>query len=120
MAMAMRSNTSWILKTIWKMRPIVYFMPIWNSLVHDNKFQTRKVYAGFNNTLHEVSWRKVFYNNSARHRALFILWMACHERLATKERLMRFEMVDDDNCCFCRDRETLNHLFFQCSEMNMI
>lgn len=29
-------------------------------------------------------------------------------------------MITNDNCCFYEDRETLNHLFFQCNELKEI
>lgn len=32
-----------------------------------------------------VQWRKLMFNNVARPMTLFMLWMTCHNRLATKE-----------------------------------
>ncbi|CAI8610766.1 unnamed protein product [Vicia faba] len=49
----------------------------------------------------------------ARPRA-FVLWLACNGRLATKDRLRRFGLINDENCIFCHQRETHNHLFFGC------
>lgn len=34
----------------------------------------------------EVSWWKIIHGNMATPRAVFTLWLACHERLAKKER----------------------------------
>lgn len=38
-----------------------------------------------------VEWMKIMYDNPMRPRALFTLWMDCHDRLATKERLSHFD-----------------------------
>lgn len=120
MTMAAKNNTYWILKAILKMRSIVSNVPVWSTVFQANKYQTRKIYVGLADNPQDVNWRKIFYNSAARPRYLFILWMACHERLATKNILVRFSMLVDDKCCFCRERETITHLFFQCKELSMI
>ncbi|KHN42750.1 hypothetical protein glysoja_030233, partial [Glycine soja] len=43
------------------------------------------------------------------------LWQACHGRLPTKDRLLRFGMLGDKICCFCEGPESHDHLFFGCS-----
>lgn len=67
-----------------------------------------------------VPWRKVLFDNEARPRALFTLWMACHNRLATKSRLMKFGMLTEEKCVFCCETETQNHLLFECAVMKDI
>ncbi|XP_058783773.1 uncharacterized protein LOC131658504 [Vicia villosa] len=59
-------------------------------------------------------WSHLMFGNFARPRAVFILWLACNGRLATKVRLKNFGMTQDDRCVFCEEKETLNHLFFSC------
>lgn len=59
-----------------------------------------------------VHWRKSFFNNDARPRACFTLWLACHDKLATNDKLHRFGMIDDDICGFCDQRDTIQHLLF--------
>lgn len=96
MTMALKSNTSWILKAIMKMGSIVTDMTVWNNLMQVDKFHTRKIYADLNNTLNEVSWKKISCNNPTRPQTLFTLWVACHGRLATKDRLVTFRMTNDE------------------------
>lgn len=48
------------------------------------------------------------------------LWMACHERLATKDILNQFGMLHNATCYFCREKETLQHLMFSCTTMSEI
>ncbi|KAK2423649.1 hypothetical protein QL285_034091 [Trifolium repens] len=59
-----------------------------------------------------VDWKVTVYGNIARPRAIFIFWLACHGRLATKDRLGKFGVTVIIQCCFCLREETLNHLFF--------
>lgn len=66
-----------------------------------DKFYKKKIYNGLLSNTQTVSWRKLMYDNEARPRAIFIIWIACHGRLATNDRLMRFGILDNDNCVFC-------------------
>ena len=51
--------------------------------------------------------------NIPRHS--FVLWLAIHERLATKDRVGRYNSAVDLTCVFCKtERETSQHLFFCC------
>lgn len=72
------------------------------------------MYNGLKEQQQEVLWRKLWYDNATRPKPLFILWMTCHEILATKNKLYRFGMLDNDECCFCRNKKTLEHLMFSC------
>lgn len=80
--------------------------------MHGDKFQIRRMYEGLVADFQEVNRRKMSSGNVTRPRALFTLWMAYHEKKVTKDRFVRFGMITNDNCCFYKDRETLNHLFF--------
>ncbi|XP_058783660.1 uncharacterized protein LOC131658373 [Vicia villosa] len=40
--------------------------------------------------------------------------------MATKDRLAKFEIIQDTRCCFCREDESLNHIMFQCQPLNTI
>ncbi|XP_058776158.1 uncharacterized protein LOC131650461 [Vicia villosa] len=68
----------------------------------------------------KVEWRNLQYNNNARPRLKFIFWMACHERLATKDRLCKFGFVKDTKCGFCAKDESVNHLFFECESLKKV
>lgn len=66
-----------------------------------DKFNMKEMYMALIDEYQLVQWKKVLYNNVARPRVLVVMWLACHERLATKERLHIFGMLDNDKCCFC-------------------
>ncbi|XP_058734325.1 uncharacterized protein LOC131606056 [Vicia villosa] len=67
-----------------------------------------------------VAWRKVLFHNLARPRAMHILWRACHNSLATKERLCRFGMLANMECGFRGAIETLQHMLFECNATKLI
>ncbi|XP_045822136.1 uncharacterized protein LOC123915020 [Trifolium pratense] len=60
-------------------------------------------------------WRTLFNGNVARPRALVTLWLACHERLATRDRLHKYGAMDTTHYCFCNTEETQQHLMFNCN-----
>ncbi|CAK8569926.1 unnamed protein product [Lathyrus sativus] len=119
-SMAVKNNSLWVMKSILKLRNIVISRNEWNNMVQTTKFQTTKVYDRISENVQEVSWRRILYQNMARPRALFTLWMAYHRKLATKDRLARFWMLNHYTYCFCNDKETIDHLFFQCRTMKTI
>lgn len=62
-----------------------------------------------------VPWRFLMHNNHARLRAKLTLWMVCHGRLPTMDRLHRFGMIQETICKLCKEKnESLTHLFFEC------
>lgn len=59
--------------------------------------------------------------NRARLRALLTLCLVCRGKLATKDRMCRFGMLEDNISCFClQEEESINDLFFACKELNSI
>lgn len=66
-----------------------------------------------------VVWYNIMNNNHVKLRAVFTMWMACHNSLATKERLKQFNMLHEDTCCFCTSQETLSHLMFEWPTMDI-
>lgn len=68
------------------------------------------MYLAIKNHNQEVMWRKLFFGNSVKPRSLCTLWLSCHGRLATKDRLDMFGLLDEDCCYFCREKEIIHHL----------
>ncbi|XP_058784386.1 uncharacterized protein LOC131659180 [Vicia villosa] len=69
---------------------------------------------GLSDHLPKVGWKGLVCGNRARPRAVFMLWMTCNKRLATKDRLAKFGSNVDRGCAFCNSLETLDHMFFDC------
>lgn len=57
------------------------------------------------------------YGNNVGPCAMFITWMTCQDRLATKEWLKRFNIIQSDTCCFCDKQKNLQHAMFDCEEI---
>ncbi|KAM6574467.1 hypothetical protein CsatA_022794 [Cannabis sativa] len=61
-------------------------------------------------------WSKEAWGRLYVPKHSFMLWIAMLDRLKTKERLHRFQLVNDDECVLCRTTtETSQHLFFSCN-----
>ncbi|XP_058776047.1 uncharacterized protein LOC131650346 [Vicia villosa] len=72
------------------------------------------MYLALRGEKQDVPWKNLMRGNLARPRAAFVFWMACHSRLLTKDRLIKFGIVNDGKCVFCGEAETCNHLFYEC------
>jgi hypothetical protein len=118
MNMPVKQTCSWILKAILQQRDSLQQVSGWNTMT--GRAITKKVYHLLKVEYPLVEWRQTMYQNIARPRALFTFWMACHCRLATKDRLHKFGVSVDLRCCFCNREESINHLFFGCTELKII
>lgn len=95
-------------------------MHTWTNTTPGEKLMTNKLYKEIMGIHPEVVWKKAFYDYYARPRALFCLWMGCQGKLQTKDRLIRFGVPTDGKCVFCDESESMNHLFFQCTQTKAI
>ncbi|XP_058775951.1 uncharacterized protein LOC131650247 [Vicia villosa] len=86
----------------------------WDMACQCGVFKAANVYKELRGERVDVPWKKIFFQNRARPRSKFILWLILKGRLPTKERLERFGFINDVTCCFCDQTETLDHLFFAC------
>lgn len=60
------------------------------------------------------------YRNVARPCAKMTLWLACYKKLATKDRMKKFGMVENSSCSICGRDESLDHLLYECAELKGI
>lgn len=110
-----KHSCSWLLKAVLNCRDRVKDSRVWQQLHPGEKLSVRELYKELMVSDSVVSWRKLFFSNYARPRAVFIFWMLCSWRLYTKERLVRFGIpCADIGCCFCDEAESMDHLFFHC------
>lgn len=47
-------------------------------------------------------------------RVHFFLWLLIHNRVLTRDNLAKRRKVEDESCLFCSEKESVNHLFFDC------
>ncbi|XP_058727135.1 uncharacterized protein LOC131598566 [Vicia villosa] len=95
-------------------------MEDFEGIMKESNFNMGRMYRKLQDYGQKVNWKNLMYGNNARPCTNFILWLACHGRLATKDRLYKFGMTDNTSCCFCPKVESLNHLFFECETMKKI
>ncbi|XP_058747221.1 uncharacterized protein LOC131620238 [Vicia villosa] len=117
MLMNQRGNFSWVMKKILNQREDFNRIMIG---VQGDSFKSKMLYEKLKCGEPLMPWFKLLWNNLERPRAQFILWLACHDRLATRERLHRFNLIASRVCVFCSDIETTKHLFFECPVTNEI
>ncbi|XP_058771937.1 uncharacterized protein LOC131645486 [Vicia villosa] len=118
--MDIKPTDSWIMKAILNQRSEVQRLNGWENIMGWHNFNMSKVYRKLQDYGVKVDWKNLVYGNNARPRACFMLWLTCHEKLATKDRLHKFGMIDNRDCCFCAEEESINHLFFECNTMKRI
>ncbi|XP_019238224.1 PREDICTED: uncharacterized protein LOC109218324 [Nicotiana attenuata] len=115
-------NASWVIQKIFKARR--QFQEARYSeddVSYMERFSTRKMYKALQGGFQKVTWRRIVCNNKGLPKWIFILRLAIQDRLATKERLARWGLVDETICTMChRENETLQHLFFHCEFSNEV
>ncbi|XP_059288956.1 uncharacterized protein LOC132042429 [Lycium ferocissimum] len=63
----------------------------------------------------KVPWRYLLFQNLARPKAQFIMWLQIQNRLLTTDRLLKWNIQVDPVCQMCHNGvETRDHLFFYC------
>lgn len=110
------ANFSWIMKVIMNQRDSTQHLQAWDDMKQMSKFNMRAMYQALHQSTQKMEQRKMLYGNLARPRAIITLWIACHEKLATKARLHKRGLVDNMNCCFCDAFESQQHMF-ECKVM---
>ncbi|XP_058768924.1 uncharacterized protein LOC131642722 [Vicia villosa] len=110
-----KHTSSWMMNCVLKCRIYTHNNEAWESANTMKRFDTATVYRSICGESNKVPWKHLFYQNHARPRAKFILWLALWGRLGTKDRLEKIGINHDKHCCFCLQHETINHLFFDCA-----
>jgi len=54
------------------------------------------------------------WNIKVPPRVHFFLWLVINNRALTRDNLAKRRKVEDENCLFCLERETIRHIFFDC------
>ncbi|XP_058779027.1 uncharacterized protein LOC131653015 isoform X2 [Vicia villosa] len=92
-------------------RDEVRMMHQWGKFQQGDKFKNHKLYDEFVQHYPKSDWSALICKNKARPRAVFMLWLACQHRLATKDRLAKIGVNTDLKCVFYNCSETSQHLF---------
>ncbi|XP_070055311.1 uncharacterized protein [Nicotiana tomentosiformis] len=86
-----------------------------------NRSLIRQIYLHLLGDYNRVEWKSLIFNNTARPKAKFIIWLMMHGRLTTCDRLSSWKIIVDTQCVMCRKQvETRDHLFVQCEYTKQI
>ncbi|XP_058740873.1 uncharacterized protein LOC131613201 [Vicia villosa] len=113
MQVPIKESYSWLSKKLLHARQLYQELDA-SHAGRGNKIQLKSLYIKLLATDVKPVWKHLMFGNFARPRSVFIFWLACNGRLATKERMKRFGLIQDDRCVFCSQQETIGHLFFCC------
>lgn len=88
----------------------------WTKVMKGGRFSIKAMYQILQGDWPAVPWKRLICHNKATPKSVFILWLALHKRLPTKDRLIRWGINCAAVCPLCMNvDESLDHLFFQCS-----
>nr|GEV67442.1 hypothetical protein [Tanacetum cinerariifolium] len=86
-----------------------------NNQKEKKEFSTNQVWIDLRDNAKKVEWHHVVWFSQFQPRHAFILWLALKERLATQDRLARWNNQSNDVCPLCKkDKDSHAHLFFKC------
>ncbi|XP_056685650.1 uncharacterized protein [Spinacia oleracea] len=115
-SMPVPNGLTWSLRKIWHSRDMVMQVGTFDQFTYASKFKINKMYKYLHDIGGHVSWKRIICNSKATPKAAFIVWLALHKRLPTKDRLRGWGMNISSTCELCQAAdESLDHLFFDCS-----
>lgn len=92
-----------------------------DNITNMNSCSINQIYHKLRGTFEKVSWRKVVCHNGGCPRWNFVLTMTAHGILYTNDRLQRWGVSVDQDCILCNiEKETTQHLFFECPYANVL
>ncbi|XP_059281084.1 uncharacterized protein LOC132034737 [Lycium ferocissimum] len=105
-------QASWMVKKIINARSIVASVQVQGK---PNQSLIRFLYLNLTGDPPRVSWKCVMFDNAARPKARFPLWLLMHGKLRTIDRLLKWGMNVDPECSLChQEDDTREHLFVKC------
>nr|XP_009770603.1 PREDICTED: uncharacterized protein LOC104221275 [Nicotiana sylvestris] len=93
MEMDIPQQASWMVKTIIEARGIIQQLPT----AQLNQSSIKQIYLGMLGNHSRVTWRALMFHNDARPKARFTMWMQCHGRLMTTDRLAKWGIQVNTN-----------------------
>ncbi|XP_060202917.1 uncharacterized protein LOC132631352 [Lycium barbarum] len=110
-------QASWIVQKVLKVQQYIETAGMDETeLVNIQSFSIKKMYLKLLGDHPKVSWRRVTCNNPGLPKWIFILFLALHRRLYTKNRLISWGMPISPLCALCgTEPKSIDHLFFKCS-----
>ncbi|XP_010675064.1 uncharacterized protein LOC104891114 [Beta vulgaris subsp. vulgaris] len=112
--MVVPNRLSWAMKKILESREIFQDLQI-THMLQNQEFSIKNLYKLMQGEHDHVHWKRIICNNKASPKSLFVTWLILHGRLATKDRLCSWGIINDDIFPLCNEAsESISHLFFAC------
>lgn len=113
-------NCSWYWKKLLKIRDkmVTSFDITNNKWLHSptRTYTPATGYEWLRDKVPRVYWYKIIWHQNRIPKCAFITWLVMHERLLTKDSLLRFGIQADQECSICHQaEESIPHLFFDCA-----
>ena len=110
--MPIPQRLSWSMKKILTSRDLFQEFNA-HQMLEREVFAIKKSYKCMQGDHGKVNWRRIICNNKSYPKAIFITWLALHDRLATKSRLYSWGIIPDKQCVLCDNAdETRSHASF--------
>lgn len=111
-SMQIPQQACWMVKKIIKARDMI--QNIQNNR-QENRSIINQVYWKQRRDHPRVSWKILMYQNQARPKAVFIMWLQLQGKLLTLDRLNKWGRTGEKSCANCKVAvETRDHLFVEC------
>lgn len=112
MDVTLPQHASWMARKIMEARTVIQQV----ATVKQRQSITKQVYLGLLQNYNKVAWRSLMFHNEARPKALFTMWIQCHGRLLTSDRLTRWGIQVSPKYSLCNSADKSHlHLFGECS-----
>jgi hypothetical protein len=86
---------------------------IWQFNSSD-KYYVQSLHAVVNDRGVRQIFTPVVWKVPVPSRLHVFLWLLCNNKVLTRDNLAKRRKVDNMNCLFCNEQETVSHLFFDC------
>ncbi|XP_075096380.1 uncharacterized protein LOC142174479 [Nicotiana tabacum] len=109
--MAIPQQACWMVRKVIEAHSILEAGQI---LPNQRKSMIRQIYLHLLGDYRRMEWKTLMFQNAARPKAKFIMWLMVQGRLLTSDRLENWKIFVDTECAMCRKEvETRDHLFGQ-------
>ena len=108
-------HASWLFKKIINLRTVVERLGGWEEITKGSEYTIGRTYEMLIADAPKVPWSNIMIKNIASPGARFITWLAIQNRLATKERIEKWKVIEDAKCVLCSGAiESTQHLLYDC------
>jgi hypothetical protein len=78
------------------------------------KYSVQSIYVVVNDRGVRQIFTLVVWEIPVPSRLHVFLWLLCNNKVLTRDNLAKRRKVDNMNCLFCNEQETVSHLIFDC------